>query len=99
MEKAGQYCLTGFLIFGDPFGSPIPQRPQPLDLLLRVGESIHKKGWSGNPLSSNISFCKLCDQPVDRMIDQSLFGLYSGLEMFGVPPSDGGIRSLRSGYV
>jgi hypothetical protein len=69
-EKAGQHCLlTGLSIFGDPFGSPIPQRPQPLDLLLRVGESIHKNGRAGNPLSSNISFSKLCDQPVDRMID------------------------------
>ena len=44
MQKAGQYyLLAGFSIFGDPFGSPIPQRPQPLDLLLRVGKIVHKK--------------------------------------------------------
>jgi hypothetical protein len=72
-------CQPAFRSFGDPFGSPIPQRPQPLDLLLRVGKSIHKNGRPGNPLSSNISFCKLCDQPVDRMIDQSLFGHYSSI--------------------
>jgi hypothetical protein len=43
MEKAGQRwsTLTGFSIFGEPFGSPIPQRPQPLDIPLRVGEIIH----------------------------------------------------------
>src|SRR5262249_39699371 len=33
-------AAVGFLIFGEPFGSPVPQRPQPLDFPLRVGEII-----------------------------------------------------------
>jgi hypothetical protein len=43
-EKAGQRCLAlaGFRSFGEPFGSPIPQRPQPLDISLRVEEIIRR---------------------------------------------------------
>src|SRR5215471_19697871 len=35
------------IVCGDPFGSPIPQRPQPLDIPLRVGEiiCIHSARW------------------------------------------------------
>jgi hypothetical protein len=43
MEKAGRYSAADFLSFGEPFGSPIPQRPQPLDYSLRVAAIIRYK--------------------------------------------------------
>jgi hypothetical protein len=48
MLKAGRRATpTGFRSFGDPFGCPVPQRLQPFDISLRVGEIIYKEGRPG----------------------------------------------------
>src|SRR5262245_38544717 len=57
-----------FGFFGEPFGSPVPQRPQPLDFPLRVGRIVRgtKRGVkvSSNPsrihlLTRHITYSRL----------------------------------------
>src|SRR5215471_20927467 len=47
------------IVCGDPFGSPVPQRPQPLDIPLRVGEIIRQERPAGNPLPDRLSYLQI----------------------------------------
>ena len=62
IEKPVSVALpTGSQSLGDPFGSPVPQRPQPSDISRRIGEIIYKrKAGLESTSPAGLSLCKFC---------------------------------------